>query len=85
MPATVATQVAVCPVLMEDGVAATLTDVTVRIGGTAETVIFAESDTLVYPAWAELAVQVPVPAPEGVNTPVGVIVPPVAVHVTAGL
>jgi hypothetical protein len=85
VPATVATQVAVCAVLMEGGVAATLTDVTVTVGGTAETVIFVEPDTLVYPACAELAIQLPVPTPEGVNTPVGVIVPPVAVHVTAEL
>ena len=29
-----------------------------------------------------MAIQVPVPVPEGVNTPPAVIVPPVAVHVT---
>jgi hypothetical protein len=45
--------------------------------------MFAEPDTLVNPACAELAVHVPVPAPDGVNTPPDVIVPPVAVHVTA--
>ena len=38
-------------------------------GGAAVTVIFAEPDTFVYPAWAELALQLPVPVPEGVNTP----------------
>jgi hypothetical protein len=40
---------------------------------------------LVNPATAELAVQVAVPAPDGVNTPTDVMVPPVAVHVTAEL
>ena len=33
----------------------------------------------------ELALQVAVPAPEGVSRPVEVMVPPVAVHVTAEL
>jgi hypothetical protein len=48
-------------------------------------VIDAEPDMFVYPACAELAVQVPVPTPDGVKTPAGVIVPPVAVQVTAEL
>ena len=30
----------------------------------------------------DVALQVPVPVPVGVNTPAGVIVPPVALHVT---
>ena len=45
-------------------------------------VIVAEPDTFVYPACAEFAMQLPVPAPDGVKTPEEVIVPPVAVHVT---
>lgn len=70
---------------MEAGVATTATLVTVTVGDEAVTVIGAEPDMLVYPACVELAVQVPVPTPDGVKTPVGVIVPPVAVHVTAEL
>jgi len=49
------------------------------------TAMFAEPVTFVNPAWAEWAVQVPVPVPEGVKTPPDVIVPPVAVQVTAVL
>jgi hypothetical protein len=85
VPVTVAAQVAVCAVVMEDGVARTATFVTVTVGGVAVTAMFAEPDTFVNPACAEWAVQVPVPTPEGVKTPVGVMVPPVAVHVTAEL
>jgi hypothetical protein len=70
---------------MEAGVARTATLVTVTVGGVAVTVMFAEPDTFVNPTCAEWAVQVPVPTPEGVKTPVGVMVPPVAVHVTAEL
>jgi len=40
---------------------------------------------VVYPACVELAIQLAVPAPDGVKTPAEVIVPPVAVHVTAEL
>jgi hypothetical protein len=57
----------------------------VIVGATAVTVIFADPEMLVYPAWADWAVQFAVPAPEGVNTPPAVIVPPVAVQVTAEL
>jgi hypothetical protein len=85
VPVTVATQVAVCAVVMEAGVATTETPVTVTVGGAAVTAMFAEPDTLVKPACAEWAVQVPVPAPEGVKMPPAVMVPPVAVHVTAVL
>jgi hypothetical protein len=85
VPVTVAAQVAVCTAVMEAGVARTATLVTVTVGGVAVTAIDAEPVTFVYPAWAAWAVQVPAPAPDGVNTPVGVIVPPVAVQVTAGL
>ena len=85
MPVTVAAQVAVCAVVMDAGVARTATLVTVTVGGVAVTAIDAEPDTFVYPACAEWAVQVPVPTPDGVNTPEGVIVPPVAVQVTAEL
>ena len=85
MPVTVATHAAVCPVTIDEGVEITLIPVTVTAGGAAVTVIFADPDTFVYPACVELAVQVPVPAPDGVNTPPEVIVPPVAVQVTAEL
>jgi hypothetical protein len=57
----------------------------VMVAGTAVTVIAAVPDSLVYPDWAELAMQLAVPAPDGVNTPVDVMLPPVAVHVTAEL
>jgi hypothetical protein len=85
VPVTVATQVAVCVVVMEEGVARTETLVTVSVGGAVVMVILAAPDTLVKPACAEWAVQVPVPAPEGVKTPPEVMVPPVAVQVTAEL
>lgn len=85
VPKTVATQVAVCPVVIEEGAAATDTPVTVTAGGVAVTVTSAVSETLVNPDSAECAVQVPVPEPDGVNTPPEVMVPPVAVHVTAVL
>ena len=49
------------------------------------TVIVADPDTFVYPLCAEFAMQVPVPTPDGVNTPEEVIVPPVAVQVTPEL
>jgi hypothetical protein len=54
----------------------------VMVGVTAVTVIFAEPDIFVNPAAAEVAVQVAVPAPDGVKTPADEIVPPVAVQVT---
>jgi len=57
----------------------------VIVTGTAFTVTVAEPETFVYPACAELAMQVAVPTPLGVRTPPVVIVPPVAVQVTAEL
>ena len=68
---------------MEDGVAATVIEVMVNVAPV--TVIGAEPDTFVYPDCAELAMQDPVPVPDGVKTPAGVIVPPVADQVTAEL
>jgi hypothetical protein len=53
------------------------------VGAPDVTVIFAEPVIFVEPDCVEVAVQVPVPLAEGVNTPAGVIVPPVAVQVTA--
>jgi hypothetical protein len=70
---------------MEAGVATAETPVTITLGRVAVTAIFAEPETLVKAACAELAVQVPVPVPDGVNTPPCVMVPPVAVQVTAVL
>jgi hypothetical protein len=70
-------------VVIDAGDAATAIEVIVKVADV--TVMFAEPEMFVYPAWAELAVQVPVPVPDGVNTPAGVIVPPVAVQVTAEL
>lgn len=86
VPATVATHCAVCAVVIEAGVATTAIDVTV-IGAvcTAVIVIGAEPDTFVEPACVEVALHVPVPTPDGVKRPDCVMVPPVAVHVTAEL
>jgi hypothetical protein len=83
VPATVAAQVEVCAVVMEAGVAATVMETTVKVG--AVTVILAAPVMAVYPAWAEVAMHLAVPAPEGVSTPACVMAPPVAVHVTAEL
>ena len=47
VPVTVATQVAVCPVAMDEGVAITVTPVTVTVVGAAVTVMFAAPDTFV--------------------------------------
>ena len=69
--------------VIELGEVETLTEVIV--GGCAVTVIVADPETFVYPACVELAVQVAVPTPLGVNTPLEVIVPPVAAQVTLEL
>ena len=82
---TVAAQVAVCAVVMEAGDGTTVTLVTVTAGGLAVTAMLALPEMLVNPACAECAVQVPVPTPDGVKTPPEVMVPPVAVQVTAVL
>jgi hypothetical protein len=80
----VATHVAVCAVVMEAGVAAIAIEVTVGGGGaTAEIVIVAEPEIFVDPAAVDVAMQLPVPTPDGVNTPDCVMVPPVAVQATA--
>lgn len=81
VPDTVAEHCDVCPVLIEVGNALTAIDVMVAVG--LDTAIVAEPEIFVNPATVEVAVHVPVPAPVGVNTPACVIVPPVAVHVTA--
>ena len=87
MPVTVATQVVVWPIAMEEGVATTLMPVTETGGGAPPLVIamVADPETSVDPACVEFAVQVPVPAPDGVKTPACVIVPPAALHETAEL
>jgi hypothetical protein len=81
----VAPQAEVCAVVMDAGVAATVTDVIVK--GAAVTAMFAEPVTFLNRAWVEWAVQVPVPVPvpEGVKTPPEEMAPPVAVQVTAVL
>jgi len=80
VPATVATQVEVCDEVMLDGFATTLMLVTVGEAFVME--IAAAPDTFVNPACVDVALQLPEPAPEGVNTPPCVMVPPVAVQVT---
>jgi len=69
--------------VMEDGAHTRVT--AVIAGGAVVTVIFVEPEMFVYPATAEVAVQLAVPDPEGVKTPPDVIVPPVAVQFTAEL
>ena len=69
--------------MIEVGEADAVTDATVT--GTGLTVMVADPDTFVYPACAEFAMQLPVPTPDGVNTPEEVIVPPVALQVTLEL
>jgi hypothetical protein len=66
--------------VMDDGVHTRVT--AVMVGVAAVTVIFVEPEMLVKPTAAEVALQVAVPSPDGVNTPADVIVPPVAVQVT---
>ncbi len=85
MPATVAEQVEVWDVVMEEGVAVTVMPVTVTGGAVAVTAMAAEPETVVYPAWVDVAMHLAVPVPEGVKTPSCVMTPPVAVHVTAVL
>ena len=86
MPVAVATHVAVCAVVMEAGVAATAIEVTVAGGGaTEEIVIVADPEMFVDPGAVDVAMQAPVPVPDGVNTPDWVMVPPVAVQATAVL
>ncbi|HEV2487590.1 MAG TPA: hypothetical protein VGT08_18865 [Terracidiphilus sp.] len=58
------------------------TDTDVIVGGTP-TATVAEPNLVV--SCVDVAVIVAFPAPDGVNTPAGVIVPPVAVQVTAEL
>jgi hypothetical protein len=83
VPVTVGVQVAVCVIEIDVGAHTSATPVIVA--GALVTVIFADPEMFVYPSAAELAVQVSDPVPDGVNIPPDVIVPPVAVHVTAEL
>jgi hypothetical protein len=80
VPSTVAAHCDVCPVLMEDGDAVTETEV--MVNGTLVTLMDAEPETLLNPACVDVALQVPAPAPFGVNTPLCVMLPPVADQVT---
>jgi hypothetical protein len=57
----------------------------VMVGPDDVMLIFAVPERFVYPVTEEFALQVPVPAPEGVKRPEPVMVPPVAVQVTAEL
>jgi hypothetical protein len=80
VPLTVATQVEVCELFMVDGLATTAIPVTVTGTTVDVTIMDAEPDFVL--SCVEVALQVPVPVPDGVNTPACVIVPPVADHVT---
>jgi hypothetical protein len=81
VPVTVGVHVEVCVDVIDDGEHTSETPV--MVGEAAATAMLAVPDMFVYPTAAELALQVAVPAPEGVNTPPEVMVPPVAVQVTA--
>jgi hypothetical protein len=81
VPLTVGVQVAVCAVVMEEGVHTRLTPVTA--GGAVLTAILAVPEIFRKPNTDELAVQVALPEAEGVKTPLELMVPPVADHVTA--
>jgi hypothetical protein len=83
VPLRFARQVAVCEVLIDDGFAITTMPVTVPEIGAADMPI--EAVAYLVLSCVDVAVQVPVPTPEGMNTPLDVIVPPVALHVTASL
>jgi hypothetical protein len=80
VPCTVAEHVDVPLVTIESGLQTTATEMIVM--GTA-TLTVAVPDLVA--SWTEIAVIVAFPAAEGVKTPAEVIVPLVAVHVTAGL
>jgi hypothetical protein len=80
---TEATQVAVCAVLIAEGLAATVIPVT-AIGAVADIIAIGALLDLVV-SCTEVAVQVPVPVEDGMNTPLCEIVPPVAVQVTSVL
>jgi hypothetical protein len=66
---------------MDEGVHVRLTPVTA--GGATLIAMLAVPEIFTKPATEELAVQVAVPVPEGVKTPLELMVPPVADHVTA--
>ena len=83
VPRTFAEQVADCARLMEEGVAVTETPVT--LGDSGAEVVFIVAVPVLVVSCAEVAVHVPAPGPEGVKTPASVMVPPVAVQLTAVL
>jgi hypothetical protein len=80
VPDTFAEHCDVCPLVIDVGEAVTAIEVTVA--GTSVTLMDPDPVMFVKPACVDVALQVPVPVPEGVNTPAGVMVPPVAVQVT---
>ena len=80
MPVTAAIQVAVCVAFIADGYATTVIPVTVT--GTVDELTLMDADPDFVLSCVEVATQVPVPVAEGVKTPVCVMLPPVAIHVT---
>ena len=87
MPVTVATQIAVCSVPIEDGVATTVTAVTVGCITEVETATTADPNFVTFCVEVALIVSAPeVGTVDGaVYRPVLVIVPETADHVTAEL
>jgi hypothetical protein len=79
-------QVDVCVVVIDVGAHTSVTPDTAGVPPVAlVTAMAADPETFAYPAAAECATQLPAPALVGVKAPPLVIVPPVAVHVTAEL
>lgn len=83
VPLTFATHVVFCEVLIEDGFAVTVMPVTVTGVEVEDMTIGAAADFVL--SCVDVAMHVPVPTPEGENTPDWVMVPPVAVQLTAVL
>jgi hypothetical protein len=82
VPLTVAEQALVCDVVIEDGEHEIVTEVMADVAAKPTTTLLAP-DLVV--SCVEVAVMVAVPVALGVNTPAGLIVPPVADQVTAEL
>jgi hypothetical protein len=79
-PVTFDVQFEVCETRI--GLGRQVTETEVIAGGTATTIV---ADPNLVASWTEVAVIVPIPAADGVKIPAGVIVPPVADQITAGL
>jgi hypothetical protein len=78
-----ATHVDVLSEVIDDGFAVTAIPVIVTgVTGAETAVVFMDAVPNFVPSCVDVAVQEPAPGPEGLKTPLCVIVPPAAVHVT---